>query len=62
MKIPFIKAQGTGNDFIIFVKEECPQVISKPNFIKKISARRTGIGADGVIILSNDKNFDYKMD
>ena len=33
MKIPFIKAQGTGNDFIIFLKEECPQVISKSNFI-----------------------------
>ena len=52
MKIPFIKAHGTGNDFIIFFQEECPKVISKLNFIKKICARRTGIGADGVIILN----------
>ena len=60
--IPFTKAQATGNDFIIFLKKECPKIISSPNFINKICKRRTGIGADGVLIISNHNTVDYKID
>ena len=60
--IPFYKAHGTGNDTIIFLKEECPDIIYKPKFIEKICKRRTGIGADCVIIVSKNKKYDFKMD
>ncbi|MBC8213859.1 MAG: diaminopimelate epimerase [Candidatus Marinimicrobia bacterium] len=62
MKIPFTKAHGTGNDFIIFIKNECPDIISNSNFIQKACSRRTGIGADAVLILSDENNYDFKMD
>ncbi len=60
--IPFIKAHGTGNDFIIFIQNECPAIISSSEFISNICQRRTGIGADGVLIISDSKTVDYKMD
>lgn len=62
MNIPFVKAHGTGNDFIIFIKEECPNIVTDPEFIKNICSRRTGIGADGVIILSDEKDYVFRME
>ncbi len=61
-EIPFTKAHGTGNDFIFFIKEECPDNIYSPDFIISICERRTGIGADGVIILSQIGTVDFKLD
>jgi diaminopimelate epimerase len=61
-KIPFTKAHGTGNDFIIFLQDECPEIITSPEFISTICQRRTGIGADGVLVISDCKMVDYKMD
>ena len=57
----FYKYQGTGNDFIIV--DNRLQGINK-NDSKRIAAlcdRRFGIGADGFILLENDKNSDFKM-
>jgi len=62
MKIPFTKAHGTGNDFIILKKEDCPTLISDPSFIQQICNRKTGIGADSVLILSESKSANFKMD
>jgi diaminopimelate epimerase len=61
MTITFYKYQGTGNDFIIV--DNRLQHISK-NDTKRISElcdRRFGIGADGLILLENDKSSDFKM-
>ena len=57
----FYKYQGTGNDFIIV--DNRLQKIDKNN-TKRIAAlcdRRFGIGADGFILLENDKISDFKM-
>ncbi len=62
MKIPFVKAHGTGNDFIIFLESGCPPIIRDPEFISSICRRRTGVGADAVLILSSVPGFDFKMD
>ena len=62
MKIPFIKAHGTGNDFIIFLEDECPLTIRDSNFIKNICNRHKGVGADSVLVLSNEQDLDYRMD
>lgn len=61
MSIPFYKYQGTGNDFIIV--DNRLDVINK-NDTKRIAElcdRRFGIGADGFILLENDKNSDFRM-
>ncbi len=57
-----MKAHGTGNDFILLRKEKCPEIIQNPEFIAKLCTRRTGIGADGLIIISKDSRYDFKMD
>jgi diaminopimelate epimerase len=50
MKIPFIKAHGAGNDFVIIDKNV--DIIRKSKkIIKKICDRRFGIGCDQLILL-----------
>ncbi len=62
-KIPFIKAHGTGNDFIVFIEEDCPEVVRERLFISRICRHRTGVGADAVLVLSKDADgYDFKMD
>ena len=62
LTIPFVKAHGNGNDAIIFIKENCPSIIEDANFIKEVCKRKTGIGSDCIIVLSNVSNYDFKMD
>lgn len=62
VKIPFIKAHGTGNDFIIFMQKNCPTVINNSKFIKQICKRKTGIGADGVLIISDISSNNFSLD
>ncbi|WP_461832098.1 diaminopimelate epimerase [Aquifex sp.] len=59
----FWKLQGSGNDFVIiddrenslenFLKEKG---LSKEEFVKKVCAFHTGVGADGLILIKNPDN------
>lgn len=53
--IPISKYHGCGNDFII-VRDDDVEVFSGdlPGFAARACSRRTGIGADGLIVLSAD--------
>lgn len=50
--IPFTKAHGNGNDFMLFFSEKCPGNIREAEFIQRICHRRKGVGADGILIIS----------
>lgn len=62
MDIPFTKAHGTGNDFIILYSEDIKTINLTEDLIQQLCNRRTGIGADGLLLLSPDNTLDFKMD
>jgi diaminopimelate epimerase len=61
MEINFFKYEGTGNDFVMIDnrKETFPKDDVK--LIAHLCNRRFGIGGDGLILLENDANSDFKM-
>ena len=58
--INFSKFHGAGNDFIMInaIKKE---IVLPEELIFKMCDRRTGIGADGLIILMHSDNHDFRM-
>jgi diaminopimelate epimerase len=61
MTTAFSKYHGTGNDFIILDGRNQKFDLKNAAFIKQMCHRRYGIGADGVMVLQSDKNYDFKM-
>ena len=59
MEIPFVKYQGTGNDFILIDGREHLPTLD----VKFWCDRKFGIGADGLMILakSNQMGIDFEM-
>jgi diaminopimelate epimerase len=62
--IPFTKAQGAGNDFVIFDANKCPDSISSADFIQRVCDRHKGVGADGILIVSppDEPDVAFKVD
>ncbi len=58
MTIPFVKFQGTGNDFILIDgrKNHYDQIP-----VKLMCDRNFGIGADGLMVLTNKDDYDFEM-
>ncbi|QCX00289.1 diaminopimelate epimerase [Aggregatimonas sangjinii] len=61
MQLPFYKYQGTGNDFIMVDNREESFPVGDMEYISFLCDRRIGIGADGLILLENDSETDFKM-
>ena len=52
MKIPFLKAHGDKNDFLLTSAPEVPLAVPAAEMARAICDRHTGIGADGWIAVS----------
>ncbi|MBI4443226.1 MAG: diaminopimelate epimerase [Acidobacteria bacterium] len=51
IRIPFTKAQGAGNDFLLL--QSTPEVpLPSPQLVQHLCDRRFGVGADGVLFLT----------
>ena len=61
MQLEFYKYQGTGNDFVMV--DNRSEYFPKENtqLIAHLCDRRFGIGGDGLILLENDPETDFKM-
>lgn len=61
MRTPFIKMHGLGNDFVVLDarEDELPAVTEA--FARALANRRTGIGCDQLIVLSQSDTHDFRM-
>jgi diaminopimelate epimerase len=59
-RIPFIKMQGLGNDFVIFQDKHLQKPLTTPQ-IQWISHRRHGIGCDTVILMKESTSADVEV-
>ncbi|MCD6597071.1 MAG: diaminopimelate epimerase [Bacteroidales bacterium] len=57
----FYKYQATGNDFVMVDNRQNSFNGSKYSLIRRLCDRRFGIGADGLILISNDPLYDFNM-
>lgn len=61
MEFTFYKYQGTGNDFVMIDNRNNHFPIEDKALVAKLCDRRFGIGADGLILLENTDEADFKM-
>ncbi|MGL1887494.1 MAG: diaminopimelate epimerase [Reichenbachiella sp.] len=60
MAVNFYKYQGTGNDFVMIDNRD-QSFAHNIETIAKLCNRRTGIGADGLILIENHDTLDFDM-
>ncbi len=66
MPLPFIKAEGTGNDFVVVdlragVGPAQAQAIQDPAVVRQVCDRHFGVGADGVLAILPSGAGDARM-
>lgn len=61
-EINFTKLTGAGNDFVLIDKKLNPEVSIDSKLIMRICDRRFGVGADGLLIIDDGENIDFKME
>ncbi len=61
MKLHFYKYQGTGNDFVILDNRNNTFPKENVTLVNFLCDRRFGVGGDGLMLLENSENYDFKM-
>ncbi len=59
--VEFAKYTGAGNDFIVIDNRTSSFPLENREAVREMCARRTSIGADGLILLENSNRADIKM-
>ena len=62
MIVPFVKAHGASNDFLLTWRGELPQSAAIPEIAVAICGRHTGVGADGWILLQHTQEADASIE
>ena len=60
MQVRFSKYEGAGNDFIL-IDDRAGNVRPNVELFNKLCNRRFGIGADGIMLVRDHKDFDFEM-
>lgn len=61
MKIPFWKMHGAANDFILVDDRPMNVPAEDKAWIARMAARRTGVGAEGLILIQPSTRADFRM-
>jgi diaminopimelate epimerase len=61
MKVPFLKMHGAANDFVVVDRRAVTLPEPLEHWVQRICDRRRGVGADGVLLLEPDAEFDFAM-
>lgn len=63
MHLPFVKFQGTGNDFVLIDNraDHWGGQLPSTEWVAHCCHRRFGIGADGLILLQQREGYDFEM-
>lgn len=60
MRVHFYKYQAAGNDFVLIDNRDKKLTLTKDQ-IARITHRRFGVGADGVILVDNDEKANFNV-
>ena len=59
---PFVKMSGSGNDFVVIdARRPHDTRLESEAAIRALCRRGTGVGADGLVLLKNDAEADFRM-
>ncbi len=61
MRVPFIKMQGLGNDFVVLDGRRDVLPVIAPPLARAIADRRTGIGCDQLIVIEPSDRATFRM-
>jgi len=60
--LPFTKCHANGNDFIFIHSNDFPKETRIEHIINRLCCRHTGIGADGLFVISSSDKYDFILD
>jgi diaminopimelate epimerase len=61
MTIPFLKMHGAANDFVVIDHRRPFLPGPSEELVRRLCDRRRGVGADGVLLLEPDPDYDFAM-
>lgn len=58
----FYKMSGSGNDFVVVDARQDPhEELRTPQMVQRLSARGTGVGSDGLVLITAEPGVDFRM-